>query len=420
MLDRTIAPPIHPIIIPAIPSGEHRQLANGVPFYVVRQGVQPVVALEVLFPLNGTDQVLANLAMTMLQEGTATHTAEQIKNKLARYGAFFETSAGLENGSLSIYTLERFLPALLPLIVEMLTLATFPEAEWHTRQQQSIQNLAVNREKTGYLANEAFMSALFSGHPYGEPLTEAKLTATTAQALHTTYYSQMRMQLPIVVMSGQFGDALVAEVEQALDQAFTGRASQLLDALAPMPRGGTQHVHKAEATQVSLRMGRRLFSRHHAHYFATRMLVEIFGGYFGSRLMKNIREEKGLTYGIRAGVVPLSVDGYLSIGTDVNAENYQLALDEIAIEMRRLQTEPVPEEELALVRNYMKGSFANDLGTAFATAEKLKTRLLYNLPDDYYQQYIHAIDTTTAEQLQQMANLYLRPEDMVIIAAGAV
>jgi predicted Zn-dependent peptidase len=167
-------------------------------------------------------------------------------------------------------------------------------------------------------------------------------------------------------------------------------------------------------------MGRKLFTRSHPDYFKMMVLNEILGGYFGSRLMRNIREEKGLTYGISSNLFTLQKEGYLLIGTDVKREFTSLTIEEVYKEMNILRTEPVGEEELETVKNYMAGSFAGSLSTPFALADHFKAIYFDGLTYDFYEHYIENILNTSAQQLQDLANQYLTDNSMLVVIAGLV
>jgi predicted Zn-dependent peptidase len=222
-----------------------------------------------------------------------------------------------------------------------------------------------------------------------------------------------------VILAGQVGEDDVQHVNK-----FLGQLVKSQDPVAPshIPQsdyaGKEILIEKEDSVQSSIRIGRRLFNRHHPDYFKTLVANEILGGYFGSRLMKNIREEKGLTYGISSSLVTLSNDGYFMIGTDVKKEFTQQTIDEIKKEIYRLQTELVGDEELQTVKNFMAGEFAGSLNTAFEVADRRKILLLDGLPADFFNRYIDQIHATTAEDIRYVASTYFKPEDMVEVVVG--
>jgi len=423
MLDRKTPPPVFPVTVPAIRPTEVRLLEGGSRLHILRQGEQPVVSLEIYLPIpgHGMRPLAVNMMAGMLQEGTHNRTATQIQDELALAGAFLSLGADEEHVHIGIYTLERFLPSLLTLLREMLTESSFEATPFELQRSQALQNYRVGREKTSVLASEAFAARIFGPDSFlGAIASETEIAALTALDAQELYYNHLAPQRAEVFLAGQFSDALIEEVANALTPILGNRHNEHANfaTAAAYTEGEVFEQPKANSQQVSLRIGRRVFGRDHQDYFTLRILTEVYGGYFGSRLMKNVREEKGLTYGISARLRPVKGTGALVIGTDVNQQNYRQAVTEIFAEMRRLHDEPIPTQELETVRNYMLGNFASGLGTVFQTADKHKLIVLSNLPTDYHQRYLHAIQTITPAQLQTCAQTYLRPEDMLTVAAG--
>ncbi len=172
---------------------------------------------------------------------------------------------------------------------------------------------------------------------------------------------------------------------------------------------------KADSLQSSIRIGRRMFNRHHPDFFKFLVFNTILGGFFGSRLMKNIREEKGLTYGISSSMVPLASEGYWSIGADVKKENVPLALLEIQKEIDELKQQKVSEGELSLVKNYMKGSVLSSTNTVFDTMDKHKAIVHENLPKDFYDSMLEKIEHISSTDVQDMANCYMKDLSTVVV-----
>lgn len=421
MIDYSIAPEIHPIEIPEIPALEISPLAGGGQLFSVQQGTEPVVSLQVLFPRPPEAPplvALPDMAMAMLQAGTKNKTADALQDAIALYGASFHTDGGIHFCSVSIQSLDRFMPPLLDLLEEVLDQSQFPEGEWQIQQARSIERIRINEEKTAYLASREFRARMFGQHIYGQTPRTEDIESLNSQALSRFYYADISPKAPLVFLAGRYDPALL----DRLSETLKGRTEKTTQVSAPeMIRfhGERITVPKEGARQVSLRVGRRLFGPTHPDYRMTALAITALGGYFGSRLMKNIREEKGLTYGISAQMMNMRNDGALLIGTDVNRDNYELALDEINRELDRMCHEPLPADELEVVKNYVLGAFANSLGTPFATMELYKNHILNGQPVDEYLRMVEQVRKATAEDLLEMANKYLQPHDMIAIAGGA-
>jgi zinc protease len=182
-----------------------------------------------------------------------------------------------------------------------------------------------------------------------------------------------------------------------------------------------QRVHlieKADAVQSAIRIGRVLFNRTHPDYFGMQVLNAVLGGYFGSRLMNNIREDKGYTYGIGSAVASLQQGGYFFIATEVGVDVCASAIQEIYFELKKLREELIPIEELDLVKNYLLGTFVRSVDGAFAMSEKFNSILEYGLGYDYFDAYLHTIRTISPERLQHLAITYLQEKDLIELVVG--
>ncbi|MCF0072152.1 insulinase family protein [Dyadobacter sp. CY261] len=423
LLDRTIAPDFKIIETVNLPEPRTYTLDNGIALHVINIGEQPVVRLECIFEAGNwyeSEVAASYFAIKMLLEGVEGMTSQEINEAFDNLGAFTEMSHTSDRVGIVVYCLSRFLPDVLPLVQKMIGNPTFPEKEFQELKNITIQNLKVNKEKTAYLATTEFRARLFgAAHPYGHSQSEEGIEALGLDAVRVHYDRFIRNSKFTVVLAGQIAEADVQHVNATLGQNRVDAAvgSGIYNA-SESYHGDETIVERPESVQSSIRMGRVLFNRHHPDYSKMLVANEILGGYFGSRLMKNIREEKGLTYGISSHLATFRHEGYFMIGTDVKKEFTQQTIDEIRKEIVRLQTELVGPEELQTVKNFMAGEFTGSLNTAFEVADRRKILLLDSLPANFFNQYIERIHATTAEDVMAMANNYLRPEDMVTVIAG--
>lgn len=422
-LDRTIAPDFKVVQTVNLPGPQTYTLDNGIALHVINIGEQPVVRLECIFEAGNwyeSEAAASYFAVKMLTEGVEGMTSQEISEAFDQLGAFTELTHTSDRVGIVVYCLSRFLPEVLPLVQKLIRGATFPEKEFQELKNITVQNLKVNREKTAYLATTEFRARLFgTGHPYGQSQRTEEIEVLEMDAVRAHYERFIRDGKFTTVLAGQVTAADVQHVNATLGQnPFDIEAGKFSFNASEPYQGDETIVDRPESVQSSIRMGRVLFNRHHPDYFKMLVTNEILGGYFGSRLMKNIREEKGLTYGISSHLVTLRNEGYLMIGTDVKKEVTQQTIDEIKKEISRLQTELVGDEELQTVKSFMAGEFAGSLNTAFEVADRRKILLLDSLPADFFNQYIDRVHATTAEDVMEMANRYLSSEDMVTVVAG--
>lgn len=424
MLDRTVAPPVQPLARVTLPAADVFSLPGGARLHVLANAAQPVVRLQAVFRAGKTEEArpgLASLTARMLLEGTATRTARQIADEVAFYGASLECEAGLDRATLTLYCLTRHLPALLPLVQDVLTNPSFPGAELEQLKTRTIQNVRVERQKTSYLASERFNELLFGAeNPYGRPFDEAAYATLTTEQTREFHRSAFALAGAEVFLCGDVEEqqALVAAAfSQANNMASSPSKAGITPAIADAT-AGISHVPVPNSLQASLRMGRHWPSPLHPDTHRLQLLTKVLGGYFGSRLMRNIREDKGLTYGIYASVAPREHGTSLIIGTDVNGDQADFAVREIEFELRRLQEELIPEDELQTVKNYILGKFANELSTVFEQCDKYKNTVLMKLPANYYEEFRKQTESTSAAELMALAQEYLSPTAMQTVVAG--
>jgi len=427
MLDRTIAPPVQPLARVTLPAAEVITLPGGARLHVLANDAQPVVRLQAVFRAGKMVEPRPGLAMLtarMLLEGTITRTARQIADEVAFYGASLECDAGLDRSTLTLYCLTRHLPALLPLVNDVLSNPAFPEAELSQLKTRTIQNVRVERQKTSYLASERFNALLFGAETaYGRPFdadTFQALTADEARAFHRQAYAMSNAELFLCGDVAGQKDLVVEAFTRAESTAgsLTSETAAVEAALENFRPVGADHLAVPGSLQASLRIGRPWPGPHHPDTHRLQLLAKVLGGYFGSRLMKNIREDKGLTYGIYASVAPREFGTSLVIGTDVNGDQADFAINEVNFELRRLQEELIPADELETVKSYILGKFANELSTVFEQCDKYKTLVFLGLPADYYERYVHDTEHTDTETLRQLAQEYLSPEALQTVVAG--
>jgi predicted Zn-dependent peptidase len=319
--------------------------------------------------------------------------------------------------SVSLYSLNKNLEPSLQLLMQLLQESVFPDKELEQLKSIYLQNLKVNKEKTSFLASTLIRKKLYGEeHPYGKDLDDKEVTSLSRDAL-TAHFNEF-YSVATVVVSGRVSE----KHQQFIKEIFAPFSFHTLNATqqnAQKENGALrQVVTKDRSVQSSVRIGKPSIGRQHKDYAAVIFLNHILGGYFGSRLMKNIREEKGLSYGISSAVHTMIRGNHMVIGADVNRENLDVTFEEIRKELKRLRTEKIGSAELETARNHFIGSLQLEITTSFAHADKVKNILLFNLPNDYYQKLISRTDSVTAEDLMQVAESYFSEESFIEIAVG--
>jgi predicted Zn-dependent peptidase len=422
MLDRTQPPLLHPIHHLVLPPVQTLTLDNGIPVHVVNMGTQEVLKVELIFNAGRpfeTKQLAARATASMLKEGTKNYTSAQIAEQFDFYGSSISTPFHMDTSNVILYSLNKYVDQVLPVLAEMLAEPTFPQHELDTFIQVNQQNLQIDLTKNDTLAYRTVTELIFGkNHPYGYnsyPETYGLLERTDLLQHYERCYTAGNCQM---VVSGKVTDELLTALNRHLSQAI--RPGTLLTAqpqATPSPER-KMRIQNDETVQMALRVGRSLFNRQHPDYPGWYVLNTIIGGYFGSRLMENIREEKGYTYNIYSVLDTMHHDGCFYIATEVSNEFVNQTLEEIYNELDILQQEPVEEDELEMVRNYVAGGFLNMLDGPFNVSEVVKTLVTEGLPLRYFETLVNAVQEVTAEDLLALAQKYLNPEDFWEVVAG--
>lgn len=420
--DRTVAPDFQAIQRINFPPFKQTFLDNGQPLYLINIGQQPVVRIEVLFEAGNWHEDRKGesfFTVKMLSEGTINCTSAQISETLDQVGAFLELSHTPDRANVMVYGLRKHLPTILQVLTDLLTGATFPQKEFDTLRNITLQNLRINLEKNAFVASNTLKARIFGEqHPYGWSQNEASVKALSRDNLEDFYHKRIKNRPFRVFLSGQVSDDEVAVVNRFLGQHEINTNTEATAAPILQPQPESLRLEKADALQSSIRIGRRLVKRQHPDFYRLLVANELLGGYFGSRLMRNIREDKGFTYGISSNLIPMRHDGYWVIGTDVKKEFAQATLDEIKKEIAHLQQELVLEEELEIVKNYMAGSFAGNLHTPFEIADRVRLIVLEGLDTDFYSNYIERLRVVSATEIQEIAQRYWQWNDLQQVVVG--
>lgn len=414
MLNRNTPPPFQEADIIAAPIPKKIPIGD-IDLWWFDQVDQPAVRIEVVWPAGrwfepkpGASHFLAAL----LDKGTRNRSAIQIAEALEFHGSSVEAQSGYDYLTLTLLSIESQVANVLPLLFEIINESSFPEDELRMAKNIYLQNLQVNRQKNSFLASVAMRENLFgTHHPYGSRLEEAETEEITVNLLKDFFEQAGR---PVVFVTGRLSPN---EIE-LLSNFFRKHSWRETPAKAFQPRSGPSKIRidRIDSLQTALRLAKLSINRQHADYAAVVLLNHILGGYFGSRLMRNIREEKGLTYGIYASINPFLNGSVQFIAADVNKQNCDLALDEIRKELGLLNT--LNENELMLARNHFLGSLQLEVANPFSIVDRFRTTQLMGLAPTFYEQLATEIKALTLERLQETAKIHFAPNDFKELAIG--
>jgi zinc protease len=422
-LNRTTAPDFKSVENITLLKPAHIKLANGCNIFSFNSGDQELVRIEWIFQNLRFDSAkpLLNVAVnSMLTEGTSKLSASQIADQIDFYGAFLQVDYGYDHSQAVLYTLNRHLPKTLPVMKALLSDSVFPEQELATFIRNQQQKLQVSLQKNDVLARRKFNKALYGDTCYGLGADFDDYKTLHREDMLEHFKQMYQPSNCTIILAGKIDNDMLKLVSQSFGEEWDNY-SKAADISQPEVNPASEQfyfIEKPEALQSAIRMGLPMINRLHPDFPALQVLNTVLGGYFGSRLMANIREDKGYTYGIGSGLSSLEHGGAMFIASEVGADVCRAAVTEIEKEINILKNELVPEEELSLVRNYMMGSLLGSLENVFSHADKFKNIYFQGLGYEYYDRYTEVVKNTTAEEVLQLANKYLDLNKFYKVIAG--
>jgi zinc protease len=391
-------------------------LDNGVPVYAINAGAQDVLQIEMVFYAGNwfEDQKLTAAATNfLLKNGTKDKTAFQINEAFDYYGAHCSRACYNETAVINLHTLTKYTDKLLPVITDMLSNSTFSQEELDIFKQNSKQRLTVNLQKCEFVAGRMTDKVLFGeGHPYGTFTNMEDIDALEADNLKAFYEKYYVNGQCAIFVAGNLPADIASLLNAHFGKLTLSKPSFTVSDIKIAPAADKKYriQNDPNAVQGAIRIAQNFPNRHHPDFKKVIVLNNLFGGFFGSRLMSNIREEKGYTYGIYSYLQNHLQESAWLISTEAGKDVCEATIEEVYKEMKLLREEPVDEEELALVRNYMIGGILGDLDGPFQIIAKWKNIILNNLDENYFYESVDAIKHTSAEELQALAQKYLHPE----------
>ncbi len=421
LTDRTVAPAIHDAVEfdYKLPGINKEILDNGLPLYWLNAGVQDVVQIDWIFPAGlwyEPKPSVAHAVAGLLKGGTSKYTSVQIHEALEFYGAQLKVAAGNDYATVTLYTLNKHLPSLLPMVYELLTDSTLPEHEIAIHKRNAIDKLQVNLRQCEFVANQQIDALLFGEeHPYGRYTRKEKIEALTREDLLSFYKSNYNLANVRMFMGGKAGPTEVKCLNDVFGKAVITASPVIVPKfeLATSPERVHRISNDAKGVQGAVRVGRLFPNRHHPDYSPMVVVNTLFGGYFGSRLMSNIREDKGYTYGIYSSVTPEVSGGSMVIHTETGTDVIENAIKEIYHEMETLCNEEVTEEELLLVKNYLLGGLLGDLDGPFSILQRWRSLILNGFDENYFNNNVQIYKSITPGEIQSLAKKYYKRDEFI-------
>lgn len=422
----TSVPPLSPERPVTWPERTKARLANGLEVVLAESHAVPKFHGE-LFLRSGNAAAmhrapgLAEMTATVVRTGTAKRASREIEENLRRLGADLSCSAGADNSAISFAGLSELAGPLLAMVHELATEASFPETEFERERRQKLEEVKLNRTQPGFLAGERLRKVLFGAHPYAQVApTEEQVASYKRDDLLGVYCEFYTPENALLVLVGDFDPSAMLEAIHEVFGEWTGQKPiSPPPAEPPKPRGRRVYlVHVPGAVQTQIVVGCHAITRKHPDWIKLGLTNSLYGGAFNSRLVMNIREDKGYTYSPRSSVHALQQYGYFSVSAAVRNDVVAASLTEIFYELDKLRALPVPEPELADARNYLSGVFSLGLATQSGLLSQIATVALNELPEDYLETFRDKVRALTADDLFGTARRYLDSPNMQIVVVG--
>ncbi|MBK8807885.1 MAG: insulinase family protein [Bacteroidales bacterium] len=423
-IDRTKAPDYKTIDSIEYIKANPLTLDNNIQLFTIHVGYQEVIKLDFIFEAGEWVQnasLISEYTVNMLQEGTQKFAASELAEKLDYLGAYIYYSSTKHTNVISVYTLSKHIIETLGIIEDIIKRPIFPEHRFSVYNGKKLQQYIIESQKVEVISQQIFSKNLFgNNHPYGISASTESFEKINLNHLISFHQTNIRSNNCKIIAAGMVDEQVIQAINKYFggnDWACTTEKPALSWQKEPS-NNYKQYLEKPDAVQSAIRIGKELVNKHHPDFPALQVFNTVFGGYFSSRLMTNIREDKGYTYGIGSGLVSHREAGYFVIVSQVGKDVYQKALHEIYYELEKLQKELIPDEELQLVKNYMMGTILRNFDGAFALSENLKTLLEYNIGYEYYDNFIQIVRNVSSTDLQAIAISYFKDQQLYEVIAG--
>lgn len=421
-VDRKKGPAINKITKLHIPPVHREVLPNGTELIEVNMGTQNLVQMEVLYKggrICEQKKGVSRATARLIKEGTANYTSSELAEAVDFYGANITSGASLDYSYAKIFTLNKYFDKILPILSEALDRPTFPDQELEKYKANSIQKLQVEKAKSELVAYKEITECLYGkDHAYGYNSSEEIYNNISKEDIVDYYQKSFGTENRIIIFSGK----ITEEIRKRVKENFGGKSISSRPFAYNEPIVESQKICKRikaeDNLQSAIKIGCRLFKRDHPDFADMFILNTILGGYFGSRLMSSLREEKGYTYNVYSSVDMMIYDGYFNVSTEVGNEYLEKTLEGIYHEMEVLTSKKVGRSELDMVRNYLSGNFLNMIDGPFKVAGMSKVIALNDLDFGFYKNLMSRIHTITSEDLLHLAKKYFVKENMVEIIVG--
>jgi zinc protease len=423
-MQRNIAPPLQLIDAVNFQKPIGVELERGIEAFFIKGGSHEILKFELLFRSGSYHQdkpLQAVSVANLLKHGTKHKTAEEINRIWDFFGVSLQIEAQKDIISIGFFCLTRHLDPVLDLLVEIISEATFPADELDLMLKKKKQKYIVNHKNVEHLTRIHFGEKLFGGHhPYGSLVNEDDFDKLNRDDLHRYYSRFIHPGNCICFVSGNFPDDIADIVNNKLKRVnwSTNLDNQNELQFRPDALTGKYYVEKDDTMQSSIRIGKLMIGRNHPDYHKVSIANTLLGGFFGSRLMQNIRQDKGYTYGIHSALVSLIKETYFFISTQVGNDVKEKALLEIYNELKDLRINPAGSHELIMLKNFLSAGFLRSFDGPFMQMERFRENFLFGMDYSYYEEFLPLLHRIKAEDIQEMGEKYFHEDYMLEVVVG--
>lgn len=423
-LNRKQAPALHKISEINIPTIEKLKLDNGIPLWIINTGSQELIKVQISLPAGTIYQnksLVAFFTNRLLREGSKNYSAAEIAELFDFYGAFLDTKVARDRAYINVFCLTKHLNSVLIILTDILQQPLLPENELQVLVDQEKQAYAIRMQKVKSIAHRKFNQAIFGAdHKYGSSANTEDYDQINSKVLMEFFKENYSVNAWHIFVSGKLEKDSISIINEhlgAIEKSKKDTNIPIISSPVKLEKG-IQTFEHADAMQTSLKMGKLSIGRTHKDYPILSLTQTILGGFFGSRLMQNIREDKGYTYGIHSSINHLQHAAVFSISSEFGTQYAQKAHQEVLKELKLLRTEEVKPEELELVKNYMAGGLLKSLNGPFALGDMMRMLFEYDLSIDYFKDFMEKIQAAKSNEIIEIANKYLHEEEMLTIMVG--
>ncbi|MCM1518243.1 MAG: insulinase family protein [Pseudoflavonifractor sp.] len=425
MIDhRKIAPAIHEFGHLNIPLPEETTLSNGIPLSIINHGPDEVCRLSLIWRQGGVEvgsMPLGAITGLVMREGAGGQSATEIAETLEFNGAQLRIEVSTHCSRLELIAPNNRIAEVLPAISDIITSPHFPTHESSVIIDNRARALEIERGKVGFHARHAInLMMMGAGHPLAVEDTPEVIRAITSEQIRSAWQRLFMSERPVAFLAGHITPAVVESIDSHIGAIRfpDGQLERLIIPFTPVTERRVD-IHRPQSLQSAVRIAMPAIPRSHPDYIPLRILVMALGGYFGSRLMANVREDKGYTYGIHANLLGYREGAMTMIGCECDNKYTEALINECIREIERLATGDFSDDELGRVRSYVMSQLAALLDTPFSIGSYYENMVLADISTDYFDQQQSAATAISASSFKHLASTYLNPATARIAVAGA-